>query len=349
MESFKCSLQCSATQTHRTHNWENTLEEPKWLSENRSMTSQILTIRQILEGVLTKNREATILFIDFTKAFDSIQRGKMEQIILAYGQHKESIAAIMMLHRNTKVNVRSPDGDTDYFDIVVSVLQEDTLAPYLFIICQDYVLRTSIDKMKDNGFKLTKERSRRYPAQAIMGADYADQIVLLVNTPTQAETQLHSLERAAAGRGLHVNAHKTEYMCFNQRDDISTLNGSSQKLIDKFTYLGSFVSSTNRDIKRVAKAWTANDRLSVIWKSDLTDKVKRRFSKQCLYRYCCMDELHGRQLNVWRKGLTATNKNTASCIEKVLETTTHKTAVRKLSMFDELSMRETAGEEGRNS
>ena len=61
--------------------------------------------------------------------------------------------------------VRSLDVDTDYFDIVAGVLQGDTLAPYLFIICLDYILRTSIDKIKENGFKLTKERSRRYPAK----------------------------------------------------------------------------------------------------------------------------------------------------------------------------------------
>ena len=56
---------------------------------NRSTTSQILTIRRILEGVWAKNLEATILFVDFTKAFDSIHRGKMEQILLAYGLPKK--------------------------------------------------------------------------------------------------------------------------------------------------------------------------------------------------------------------------------------------------------------------
>ena len=132
----------------------------------------------------------------------------------------------MMIYRNTKVKVRSPDGDTDYFNILVGVLQEDTLAPYLFIIFRDYMLKTSIDKMKENSFKLIKERSRSYPAQTITDADYADDIVLLANTPAQAETQLHSLEHAAAGIGPHVNAHKTEYMCFNQRGHISTLNAS---------------------------------------------------------------------------------------------------------------------------
>ena len=105
----------------------------------------------------------------------------MEKILLTYGLPKEKVAAIIMLYKNTKVKVRSPDGDTDYFDIVTSVLQGDTLATYLFIICLDYVFRTSIDKMKDNDFKLTKERSKRYPAQTITDADFADNVALLAN------------------------------------------------------------------------------------------------------------------------------------------------------------------------
>ena len=123
---------------------------------NRSTTSQILTISRILEGVWAKNLQATLLFVDFSKTFDSIHRGKMEQILLAYGLPKETVAAIMILYKNTKVKVCSPDGDTEYFDIVAGVLQGDLLAPYLFIICLDYVLRTSIDKIRENGFELTK-------------------------------------------------------------------------------------------------------------------------------------------------------------------------------------------------
>ena len=129
--------------------------------------------------------------------------------------------------------------------------------------CQDYVLRTSINKIRENGFELKKKRSRRYPAKTITDADFTDDIVLLANTPNQAETLLHSLEGATAGIGLH---------------DISTLDGTSLKLVDKFTYLGSSVSSTEKDIDtRLTKAWIAIDRLSIIWKSELTDKMKRSF------------------------------------------------------------------------
>ena len=201
----------------------------------------------------------------------------MEQILLAYSIPKETVSAIMIFYRNTKVKVCSPDGDTDYFDIVAGELQGNILAPYLFIICLDYVLRTSIDKIKENGFKLTK-KSRRYPAKTITDADYTDDIGILANTPAQAETQLHSLEQAAAGIGLHINAHKTEYMSFHQTGNISTLGGSSLKLVDKLSYQGSRVSLTEKDIEtQLTKAWTAIDRLAVIWKSDLTDKRKFSF------------------------------------------------------------------------
>ena len=73
------------------------------------------------------------------------------------------MSALLLSYYCIMIQVHSPDGNTDYFDIVAGVLQGDTLAPYLFIICLDYVLRMSIDEMKDNGFKLAKERSRRYP------------------------------------------------------------------------------------------------------------------------------------------------------------------------------------------
>ena len=98
-----------------------------------------------------------------------------------------------------KVKVHSLDVATDFFDIVAGVLQKDMLAPYLLIICLDYVLWTSIDLMKENGFTLAKARSRWYKVWTIADTDYDDNIVLLANTPTKAESLLHSLEKAAGG------------------------------------------------------------------------------------------------------------------------------------------------------
>ena len=124
---------------------------------------------------------------------------------------------------------------------------------------------------------------RPYTAQTITDVDYADNIVLLANIPAQVESLLHSLGRAAGGIGLHVNADETEFMYFNQRGDISTQNGRFLKLVDKFTYLRSSISSMENDISMpLAKAWTAIDSLSVIRKSDLSNKIKCSFFQAVL-------------------------------------------------------------------
>ena len=255
----------------------------------------------------------------------NIHRGTMEQILLAYGLPKETVAAITILYRNTKVKVRSPDGDTEYFDIVTGVPQGDTISPYLFITCLDYVLRISIDKIKENGFELTK-KSRRSPAKTITDADYADDIAILANTPNQAETLLHGFERAAAGIVLHVNAHKTEYICVNQTGNIFTQDGTSLKLVDKFIYLGSRVSSTEKDIDtQLTKTWTAIDKLSIIWKSDLTDNMKRSFfpSSGHVDTAVWMHYLDANK-TAGEKAKRQLHKNVASNIEQVPEATPHK-------------------------
>ena len=172
----------------------------------------------------------------------------------------------MMLYKNTKVKVRSLDRDTDYFASVAGVQQGNTLTPYLFIISLDYVLRTSTHSMKENCFKLAKERRRIFAAPTITGVGYTDDIALLANSPAQTAFKIHSLKWAAGDIGPDVNAYKTKYISFNKRGDISTLKGGPLKLVNKFTYLRSSVSSTDNDInKRQTKAWKAIDRLSVIW------------------------------------------------------------------------------------
>ena len=162
---------------------------------------------------------------------------------------------------------------------------------------------------------------------------------------------LHSLERAAAGICLHVNAHITEYMCFNQTGDISTLEGTSLKLVDKFTYIGSSISSTEKDIDtRLTKAWTAIDKPLIKWKPNLTDKMKRSFFQAAVVSillYGCttwmqtkrLEKLDGnctRMLRAilnksWRKHPQDTNY-TATCLPS-----------RKLSKLDEPDTQDTAG------
>ena len=76
---------------------------------------------------------------------------------------------------------------------------------------------------------------------------------------------MHILEQSAAFIGLHVNATKTEYMCYNQDGPIETLNKTPLKKLDDFVHLGSNIASTEKDILlRISKVWSALDRLQTI-------------------------------------------------------------------------------------
>ncbi len=109
------------------------------------------------------NKELTLVFVDFKKAFDSINRDVMFNILQLYGIPEEIIQAIRVLYTNTKKRVITPDGETVFFDIIVGVLQGDTLAPFLFIIILDYVLRISLDVNNNQGLLIMARTSRRHP------------------------------------------------------------------------------------------------------------------------------------------------------------------------------------------
>ena len=240
----------------------------------------MLTIRQILEGVYANNLPATLLFIYFSKAVDSIHRGRMNDILFAYGIPKETVNGIMMLYKNTRSLVRLPEGDTSFFYITAGVLQGDTLAPSIFIICLDYVLRKAIDEKLDLGFTLIQRRSRRHPAKKIADTDYADDIALLTDYIKDAEATVHSVENLAKVIGLFVNATKTKFICLNQNAGSGTnsLNRETIDLENDLNYLGSFIASTKKDDNiRLGEAWAALNGMNNIWKSNLPDQLKRNF------------------------------------------------------------------------
>ena len=103
--------------------------------KGRSATSHILALRRIVDELKTHDMEAILTFIDFRKAFDSIDRGRMLQILIAYGIPPDVVAAISVMYENTSASVITPEGKTEQFAIDTGVLQGDPLAPFLFIIC----------------------------------------------------------------------------------------------------------------------------------------------------------------------------------------------------------------------
>ena len=154
-----------------------------------------------------------------------------------YGIPEQLVNAISKLYEETQAKVLSSDGETDYFETLAGVLQGDTLAPYLFAIVIDYVMRRAIgDRAHELGFTLYPRKSPRVhsvnPAVNITDLCFADDIALLANNYQQAEELLRLVETEAAKVGLHVNVSKTKLMSFNQDEpsnNQSTISGYKLK------------------------------------------------------------------------------------------------------------------------
>ena len=256
-------------------------ENQNGFRERRTTVAQILALRRMIEEVKRDNLAAVLCFIDFKKAFDSIHRGTMVKILEAYGVPPNLLRAIETMYAGTKAKVVTPDGNSEEFDILAGVMQGDTLAPFLFIIVLDYALRKAISgREQDLGFTLTPRRSRRHPTVVLTDLDYADDISLLSDSVEQAQELLNRVELECSKVGLRLNAKKTEVITYNlpEHPPLTTTGGTVLKEVNDFKYLGSWVNSTEQDLKvRKALAWKALNGMTSVWNSNLPRQIKLSF------------------------------------------------------------------------
>ena len=147
------------------------------------------------------------------------------------------------------------------------------------IVTLDYALRCAIDGREEElGFTLVPRRSRRVHPVVATDLDFADDIALLSDTASKASDLLLATERECRKIGLHLNSKKTKVMALNIPDaTFLSMNNDEVEKVSDFKYLGSWVSSTEQDIKvRRALAWNALHKMSKVWKSTLRDDLKRR-------------------------------------------------------------------------
>ncbi|XP_047493530.1 uncharacterized protein LOC125042107 [Penaeus chinensis] len=197
--------------------------------EGRSTIGQILTLRKVIEEVQINNIPAVLAFIH--------QQRKIISNTGIYGI-PQTLGAMKSAYVNTTAQVITEDDNTDFFNIEAGVLQGDTLAPYLFIIMVDYIMRKSTNGAENLGLTLRKD------------TDFADDIALLSDTTDDAQNLLTLVVEAAENVGLNINEDTAEYMTYNIKSSTKLeANGKPLKKVNYFKYLGSWVDSSPRDMK----------------------------------------------------------------------------------------------------
>ena len=242
----------------------------------RSCIQQIHILRRIMDGAYSNNIPLFITFVDFKKAFDSIDREMMFAILLYYGIPEKIVKAIRVLYDNSTSRVYIDGTESEPFNITTGVLQGDVLAPFLFIIVIDYISKLSAGnygylthKGTATTGRVTRVTTHRVDRK-MNDLAFADDIAELENDNTQAQKQLDELRHHASTVGLEINDQKTEQMRQNIPDTDTSppqlcIDGQPIKIVDEFKYLGSYVGSTENDINnRIALAWAAFTRLKSI-------------------------------------------------------------------------------------
>jgi len=234
----------------------------------RSSTDQINALRRIIEGANRKDLALVLIFVDFKKAFDSINREMLFAILRFYGIPLQVVEAIKQLYKNSKGVVTVNGKKSEPFNINTGVLQGDVLAPFLFVIVIDYIMNRCTCEF---GFEFEQRQSSRHPARKLSDLDYADDIALLEQLISIANEQLSKLSREAAAVGLHINTDKTEFIALNQPPSKPveiTLHGKKINRVDDFKYLGSKVISSRADFDhRKSLAWVAFWQMEKMWRA----------------------------------------------------------------------------------
>ena len=233
---------------------------------NRGTIDMLFTLQNLIEKIRNTEEEAFIIFIDYSKAFDSVKHHRLFEIMLEMGFPKHLVALIAGLYDHQKATIRWNGEHTAFFGINKGVRQGCILSPHLFSVYTEQVMRNA-----DINFLGIKIGGR-------MLADlrYADDTALGADNITSSKRMLHRVDTSGEKEGMSLNVPKTYYMHIKGKNSLEDENieikvkGSTLGKVPDFKYLGSIKSADGtctKDIKaRIAMGKSKMTELNNIWK-----------------------------------------------------------------------------------
>ena len=281
--------------------------------KDRSTTDAIFIARQLQEKCREERKSLFMAFVDLSKAFDTVNRELMWQVLEKFGVPPKFLEILRQLHDGMQARVRVGSVLSEPFPVAVGVKQGCVLAPVLFnlfLAVINIVTHNAINGYKGVAVEYRLDGSlfdlRRLQAHTkttlldIAELQYADDLVLLANTPTDLQNGLNLLTAAYDAMGLKVNINKTEIVIQNNshQENINhnhppfRINNEEIKVVEDFPYLGSILSSScslEAEINaRLSKASAAYGRLNQRVFNNRNLKVQTRAA---VYRAVCVSTL----------------------------------------------------------
>lgn len=244
-------------------------KEQAGFRENRSCIDLINTLRIIIEQSAEWQSPLYLAFIDFEKAFDSIDRECMWRILEIYGIPPKILNLIKGLYDGYKCQIIHDGVLSNPIDVTSGVKQGCILSPILFVTVLDMVMKTSLNR---------RRRGIQWGMQnRLEDLDFADDLCLLAQRHSDMREKLLALSDVAKKVGLKINEAKTKEMVLNVHGGESfEINGRRIERVDSFVYLGSMVNpegGAEDDAKtRIRKANGVFSQLYAVWRNNKISK-----------------------------------------------------------------------------
>ena len=244
---------------------DNTLrDEQAGFRCGRGCRDQIFVLRHIIQQSVEFRRPLVMAFVDFEKAFDSVNRDVLWKVLRHYGLPQKYVDLICALHCGTKCQVLVNKTLTDSFEVNSGVLQGGVMSPLLFACLIDYILKVTV-----------QDKRRGIPwvdGKYLIDLDYADDIVIFAETIEDLQSILNDLDDNAKKAGIKINIKKTKIMITEDAVPGQVmLHNKVIEEVNEFRYLGTIVArngSMEAEFnERMRKANQAMGMLSAVWKS----------------------------------------------------------------------------------
>ena len=237
-------------------------EEQAGFKRGRGTRDHIANLRRIMERQREFGGMVYMCFIDYRKAFDSVDHDKLWNNLISFGAPPHLVALLHALYKDQLATVMTEHGETEPFKIGKGVRQGCILSPLLFNLYAEMVVRT-VEEDCDCGIRIG--------GRTIWNLRYADDTTLIADTKINLTKLLVSVREHSANAGLHLNLTKTKVMTTGPTDDFSvSVDGHEIEVVDSFRFLGSTITSDSRcekDIRRrISLGKSAVRKLEKVWK-----------------------------------------------------------------------------------